>query len=266
MKHLYLLICLFLPIPLSSQTLIQGPNNPDSTYQCSACPGIAWTSNPPNWVIFFMPPDTFSTVLYHVDYGFSVPAGSIITGIKVEFQGDFLNPYAKDTLMQLVLNGTLMGNNLALNMPYIQTPRSYGDSLNNWGATLSPVIVNDPNFGIALQIDTDSGPINGGLPKPKMTVYYQNPSSGTNDLQTSNRFHFVYSSLQHAIIGDEFPNNASLSIFDISGRLLFSHTITSNEQSNIIPLPSDLHSGIYLANIQTQEGKSLGFTRFFVAY
>jgi hypothetical protein len=262
MKKLLLFLFLVFSAKVFAQSPFQGPNLPDSTYQCTACPGVPWTNNPPNWVIFFMPADTFSTILYYSDFGFSIPSASTIIGIRVDFSGDFLNPYAKDTLLQLMLNSSLLGSNLAMNLPYSQVARTYGDSLNTWGAALSAGIVNDPDFGVALQIDTDSGAVNGGLPKPTMTVYYQDPTTGTMNFQTSGQSEIGYFPKEHALLWNVDPGDYVLRVFDTLGRLIDSGVIAASERGGKFFLPSSLPDGVFIASLETQEGKVVCYTRF----
>lgn len=241
--------------PVFGQTLQQGPFPPDYTANCSTCPGVPWVNNPPNWVQFFLPPDSFSTLLYYTDFGFTVPTGSVITGVKVYYAGDFLGPQAKDTVVQLLHNNTLIGSNQSMDSMYSQVPRTYGDSLNTWGATLTPAIVNDSTFGVALRIETNAQAINGGLGLPVMTLYYQNPATGLEQQATREIIRIHYNRELHALLTNGIPENSVVSFWDIQGKCIHSPIQVSQSR---IQLNEILPKGIWIVRVVNAEGEVVG--------
>lgn len=242
-----------------AQPLTTGPQAPGSTDNCSACPGTPWTNNPPNWVQFFLPPDSFSTILYYKDFGFSIPAGVTITGVKVYYAGDYLGPQASDTLVQLTHNNTLIGTNIALDSSYAGIARTYGDSLNIWGATLTSTMVNDTTFGFGIRIETDAQAINGGFPSPTMTVYYQNPITGITEEATSqtNRMWFNADDLSLNLL--QTPENSLVKIYNLEGKLIYNAIPVSGNKAFF---PESLPSALYIGEIQSAEGTTLNRIKF----
>lgn len=251
MKFTLVLLLGLIISKLYAQPIAIGPNSPTTTLNCPTCPGTPWTNNPPNWVQFFLPPDSFSTILYYTKFGFSVPTGATITGIKLRYAGDFLGPTATDTLMQLTYNGALIGSNMALDSAYTQIARTYGDSLNLWGATLTPAMVNDTTFGAGLRIETDAQAINGGLPIPTITIYYQNPITGLMESTQSGWINLRYSALENSILLENISGRYQLSVFDLQGKQVLQSLPVGN---NKVVLPTPLKTGVYIGSLKDENG------------
>lgn len=124
------------------------------------------------------------------NFGFSIPATAVITGIKVEVEKsrDGLKDNVRDASVKIIKGGMITGteHKSALKWPRNDSVVSYGGSLDNWGISWSVADINSSNFGfsISARLNTDltsleflSAPV---LPVAKidqirMTVFYSNP-------------------------------------------------------------------------------------------
>ncbi|MDX9812234.1 MAG: PKD-like domain-containing protein, partial [Bacteroidales bacterium] len=96
-------------------------------------------------------------VLSATQFGFSIPADATITGIQVIVgRLSSSNATVQDNQVQLIRNGTIVGNNLGLtsaNWPATETPQTYGSANEMWGTSWTPAEINAGNFGVALAAD-----------------------------------------------------------------------------------------------------------------
>ena len=88
-----------------------------------------------------------SNLLIAEGYGFSVPGGDTVSGIEISATG--YQTAGGSITAQLVSNGTVLGTSKVL--PYSSSPSTVllGGNLDQWGAALTPSIVNSSFFGIA---------------------------------------------------------------------------------------------------------------------
>jgi hypothetical protein len=142
---------------------------------------------------------------------------------------------------------------MALDSAYAGIARTYGDSLNLWGATLTPAMVNDTTFGAGLRIETDAQPINGGLPAPAITVYYLNPITGLMESTQSGWINLRYSSLENSILIDNISGNHQLSIFDLQGKQVLQSLPIENDK---VVLPTPLKAGVYIGSLKDEKGNT----------
>lgn len=110
-----------------------------------------------------------------------IPSTATVLGIEVS---DVLVSQAltSGTLSQVSLyhSGTVLGTIKAPGTSFTTTPtpQIYGGPTDNWGAALTPAIVNDPSFGFAMAVNLpDTTRLFIGQPF-QMTVYYAYPSTG----------------------------------------------------------------------------------------
>lgn len=124
------------------------------------------------------------------NFGFSIPATAVITGIKVEVEKsrDGLRDNVRDASVKIIKGGMITGSEhrSALKWPRNDSVVSYGGALDNWGISWSAADINSSNFGfsISARLNTDltsleflSAPV---LPVAKidqirMTVFYSSP-------------------------------------------------------------------------------------------
>lgn len=84
-------------------------------------------------------------------FGFSIPSGATVAGIKVTIKGPDQSLYSvpNSYAIKLIKNGVISGQNKATGSGTGST-KEYGSSSDLWGLSLSPSDVNDPGFGVAI--------------------------------------------------------------------------------------------------------------------
>lgn len=140
-----------------------GPNNPGTitNVSCSFAYGAPSGYSPPGNVatsnniyasfVHCACCDANTQCLYARNFGFSIPAGSIIQGIQVDVEKSAqLGANVQDNGIRLSKAGVEVGNNYmsAANWPSIDTYVSYGSCSDLWGTTWTATDINDPNFGV----------------------------------------------------------------------------------------------------------------------
>ena len=119
------------------------------------------------------------------NFGFAIPAGATINGIKVEWEkkADFTNEL-KDTAIRIVKADGSIGTtdkSSAVNWPLTEAFTTYGGATDLWGETWTSADINDVDFGSALRVVVISG---GGDNDPlvdscRITISYTE-KTGTN--------------------------------------------------------------------------------------
>jgi hypothetical protein len=161
----------------SSNAAMVGPNSssiPDGT-----------TVNAAQWEIADVSPHQWRTAggsgslppvldwVYAHNFNISLPADAIITGIKVEVQGQtqYSAPVSYKSV-RLYSQASAIGTEKAPATPITTSPQwaSYGGDGDMWGCALTPAIVNDPSFGFGVQIAVQGSRVflNGF----RITIYY----------------------------------------------------------------------------------------------
>lgn len=132
------------------------------------------------------------------NFGFAIPAGSTIVGIKVDVtrgaSGNSGTNAVVDSQLKLVkADGTIGSTNKASGTTWsvAATTVSYGNAADYWGETnWTPANINNSNFGVVLAVAGSSGSANriANVDSVQVTVYYtkslyvldiSNPSSPT---------------------------------------------------------------------------------------
>jgi len=187
-RIVHILIFIFLSLLIYPQ-LPEGPNNPTNSGIAGA--GINWV-NPNNGFISDnnrartanMATGDNSRYIGYTGFGFSVPAGSTISGIQVDIERSRNNAGAgriRDLTVRLTKDGaTLVGNNLAAtttNWPSSDAYRTYGGSANLWGTTWTDAEINAATFGVAIRVRklTPNGNRRARIDHVRITIYYINP-------------------------------------------------------------------------------------------
>lgn len=96
-------------------------------------------------------------------FGFSIPSGASITGIKVEIEKRYsvllgVLSSISDNAVRLIKGGLISGNNKAAGAwSSSDTYSSYGGSSDTWGQSWSPADINSASFGVAISASISSG-------------------------------------------------------------------------------------------------------------
>ncbi|MGE0343812.1 MAG: hypothetical protein AB7O86_12195 [Porticoccaceae bacterium] len=115
-------------------------------------------------------------------YGFALPARSVVLGVEVRIRRQiFANPSAipcRDRTITLV---GVTSQNKAQSTPWPQTLTDavYGSSSDAWAASLSPEIVNSPDFGVSITPEAFSSGIstNRAIDSVEIQITYKDQSS-----------------------------------------------------------------------------------------
>jgi hypothetical protein len=117
-----------------------------------------------------------SACLELTNAGFSIPASSIIVGIRVDIRRTTDRGNTNDANVQLIKGGTKIGTNKATynNWPQALTTVTYGGASDLWGTTWTVADINALNFGFsfaALRASGTNAP-NIDVDGIEITVYY----------------------------------------------------------------------------------------------
>lgn len=166
----------------SGATWQLGPSNP--TAATTSSPGdVAW-SNPTN---ILSSDDAYATaaltsgqVTQNLDasgFGFAVPDGKTVAGIKVEVERSSVGGSVNliDQTIQLISGGSSVGDNKAdagTPWPMADAYATYGGAADDWGAGLDAAAVNDSSFGVRIKATLSSGSETARVDHVRITVYY----------------------------------------------------------------------------------------------
>ena len=186
MKPKFLLcLCPFISMNLSAQ--FAGPENPRS-FSNADLPGYSqqWTDitnvqlDDETYASFGNLPGaagSHTDYLFVTDFGFLIPAGTIISGIKVEVNCSDSNSRTSDYSVRIIKTGSITGEEKATGTPYppVDNYISYGGSNDLWGETWDYKFIDDNQFGVAIaaQRNTNDDIITAGrVDNIRITVYY----------------------------------------------------------------------------------------------
>jgi len=132
---------------------------------------VAWT-NPDNakasddhYAYFYVGSGSITTnYLKATNFGFSIPAGATVDGIKVEIEkmAWFVDNdnHASDNIVSIVkADGSIGSTNKANPSQWgdaADTYTEHGGATDKWGETWTPTNINDSDFGVVISVDSDS--------------------------------------------------------------------------------------------------------------
>jgi len=173
----------------------QGPNNPAAAFDpaaaCLACPGAGWMNPDSVYAsdgnfssVYLKDTSTvcfswcyFTRYLFVEKFGFTLPLGATINGVEVGIEKK-ASAYGVvwDSLVYLVVNNNVVGNNKAQGAPWPITKNysNYGGTTDLWGTTLTAADVNDTAFGIGIKArnSADTSSNYAYIDHIRMKVYY----------------------------------------------------------------------------------------------
>jgi len=177
-------------IPTAGTLDSQGPNSPDSVVNASGSggsvewkdPSYAKSSDDKHAKATASPTGGYTVYLKATDFGFSIPSGATINGIKVEIERhanyNTDKIWVKDWKVYLLKNGNTVGDNkadTATKWPTSDAYKTYGGSSDLWGTSWSPSDINNANFGVVLAVQMSTGtvpPSEAYVDHIRITVYY----------------------------------------------------------------------------------------------
>jgi hypothetical protein len=180
-----LLLCPYISIALSAQ--VAGPDIPNS-FSNALIPGISqqWTNisnvqlDDENYASFGDLPGTegsHTDYLVATDFGFTLPAGTIINGIKVEVKCSDVNSRTSEYSVMIVKTGSITGLEKATGTSYpdVDGYMTYGGPTDLWGETWDYKFIDDNKFGVAIAAQrnkSDDVVTAGQVNHIRITVYY----------------------------------------------------------------------------------------------
>jgi len=179
---------LFTQSPAPVAAGVQGPNFPSAAQNGAESGAVAWT-NPGNIKVedgvnataavnTTISQHGSSKSLFASNFGFAIPAGATITGIKVEWkQAGTGGNSIQDASVKLNQAATAVGTDHSSGTfwPSALTWRSYGGAADLWGLTLAPADVNDSGFGAQIRVTEGIGDGAGyvaSVDAVRMSIYY----------------------------------------------------------------------------------------------
>lgn len=166
--------------------LSAGPNDPATLATVdTGLPDVVWT-NPANaatsnnvYATSAVTSSAASERLHATNFGFAVPVGATVNGIKVEVERSKTSTAAgiSDTLAasKLIKGGTIQGNSKAILTDWTTGDQyvSYGGPNDLWGLAFTPADINAANFGFAIQASVFSGTgTTARIDHIRITVFY----------------------------------------------------------------------------------------------
>lgn len=179
------LVFLFFPLTISAQ--IAGPANPNAFSNLTLF-GYSrqWTNisnaqfEDETYASFGNLPEipgSHTDYLAATDFGFQIPAGTIIKGIKVEVKCFDPNSRTSDYSVRIIKTGNITGLEKATGTAYPVTDNyiTYGGPDDLWGETWDYKFIDDNHFGVAISAQRNTGDnfiTNGQVNNIRITVYY----------------------------------------------------------------------------------------------
>jgi len=253
-----------------------GPRNPlaesYSAFGCLACPGGEWTDlvylrdsdNQCTKVLLAGQPNCFQTVcyysrtLYAYDFGFTIPAGSIIDGVKAHMiRLSSISLSIKDTVVKL-FTGSPVGTNHADTTFWTQFPITitYGASNDTWGYTLTPDSVNSTQFGMAVQAVNRNAmglSVSASVDNILMTVYYTLGTGIFSQTRSSGHPSVYFNEANNSLkVFSANENIQSVTVLDATGKKIIEAGVVMPNEFTTIDLPF-LSQGIYFAVLRTND-------------
>ncbi|MEW6468558.1 MAG: T9SS type A sorting domain-containing protein [Bacteroidota bacterium] len=170
----------FLVIPFTALLLIcatGGPNNPSDNDEI-ALGTEGWNNKSDiygsdnRYAEVGVEDGESSRYLVARDFGFAIPAGSVIDGIEVTIERKGQDNKIEDRSVRLLKSGALAGNDYAVSghWPDADGVRTYGGPSDIWGTAWTPAEINASGFGVAIAIQKKS---NGGGEKTAFIDHIQ---------------------------------------------------------------------------------------------
>ena len=119
-----------------------------------------------------------SKLLRASNFGFSIPPGATIDGVlaEISLQANSAGKIKDIAAILVDENGFNIGDNQLKDeyLPSSPTTWEYGGSTDKWGATLTPAIINDADFGVRFSVKNYSTTTswNALVYFIRLTVYY----------------------------------------------------------------------------------------------
>ncbi len=183
-NQILMTLSLFSAIQLTAQ--IQGPRHP-GTVQDIDIPGsnqkwvnannATFSDNDYAYFEDLVIDGSYTNYLVATNFGFNIPGGTTITGIRVEIECSDRNKRTVDYSICILQNGAMVGTDKARGELFPATDNYilYGGPAESWGITWNNAMINDPGFGVAIAVQRtigDSIPTAGQINNIQITVNF----------------------------------------------------------------------------------------------
>lgn len=114
-------------------------------------------------------------------FGFTIPSAATVLGVTVS--AELVSQFPTSSVLSQVSlwnNGAQLGTAKSPATPFTTsvTQQTYGSAGDQWGAALTPAIINSPTFGYSMAVATDTSRVFIGA-EFQITVFYTLSGSGT---------------------------------------------------------------------------------------
>ena len=121
--------------------------------------------------------------------GFAIPSNAVIAGVAVQLIAKYTDnvgaPVGQITGLSLANGNTPIGTPFSKNLTAAYAPYGFGNSSYLWGATLTPALINNANFGVMFAATCPTaGELIVNAYSLKLSVYYST-NNGSDDLQVT---------------------------------------------------------------------------------
>ena len=274
MKWIFTLLASILIPSAAMKAQSNGPNSPtvystfDTGSSFSNLGGVQAVDNNPAYSDLAQYPTCNSFMCYYSNiasftgFGFSIPSGATITGIKIDAMQRVSSPGGgiHDSLVILALNGNSLGTDHADPSYWLDAPtmNSYGDSTDNWGYAWTPAEINDLNFGLQYRVTNDSYDQPASLDYLAMTVYYQTGTGIISQTSAPWDIAFIGNSLNISASGSVLAKGFRVDVLNVEGKLQYSQSLFEGQSKlNLKVDASSWNEGVFIVQITSNEGASI---------
>jgi hypothetical protein len=158
------------------QTVDTTPENPNDDIDWTSAGNVKADDSAYAAIPFFYNENSY--VIRATNFGFNIPSGSTINGIKIEIERKnvLMDQTSVDAIVQMTKDGTTrVGNNYAetiTNWPPLDTIKAYGGTNDLWGTTWTYADINASTFGVHFAATAHDDPNDISVDFVRITVYY----------------------------------------------------------------------------------------------
>lgn len=180
MKKLAFIISLFICTQSYGSSI--GPNSTGTTADDATVGTVSWINTDnikvtDDTYATAPVPGTTSHYIKATNFGFSIPSGSIIRGVLVEFERHVtgaMGTGVTDNSVKLVVGGSITGNEKSAGASWAATDQydSFGGANDTWGVSLTADNINGSDFGVVLSCTGNGADRVGLVDHARITVFY----------------------------------------------------------------------------------------------
>jgi len=207
-------------------------------------------------------------------FGFAIPAGASICGIKVEVEryaaGLIIGSSITDNSIRIIKNGSIAGSDQSAGAvwPGAAAYGAYGGAANQWGLAWTPADINAANFGIAISARLNAGLagvfLTAHIDHIRLTVYYDylleynnsitiRPTLPAKPGKIGNNGVKIYTGEPNSAVIQCDEAIKGVQLFDINMRLI--KTMTCGNETKVVVNTGGMPPGIYVARVATKTNK-----------